>query len=216
MVEMGTKVKICGVTNLDDAELAAAGGAWAVGLVFHPASPRRCEIDTAAVIGATLKRRCEVVGVFVNAPLDEVVTTADAAGLTILQLHGEEGPAFCAEARRRTGLPVIKVARVRNFASIRALSAYKTDYHLLDSFVSGTMGGTGERFDWKLAAEHPRVPPVLVSGGIKPDNVRELIETVRPFAVDVATGVEAAPGRKDPDRLAALFEAVREATPAEV
>src|SRR5207249_2420872 len=93
MVEMRTKLKICGITNLDDAELAAGAGAWAVGLVFHPASPRRCTADMAAVIGATLKRRCEVVGVFVNAPLDEVAATADAAALTIVQLHGEEGPA---------------------------------------------------------------------------------------------------------------------------
>jgi phosphoribosylanthranilate isomerase len=216
MVEMGTKLKICGITNLDDAELAAGAGAWAVGLVFHPASPRRCATDMAAVIGATLKRRCEVVGVFVNAPLDEVAATADAAALTIVQLHGEEGPAFCAEARRRTGLPVIKVARVRNSASIRSLAAYKTDYHLLDAFVPGKVGGTGERFDWTLAAEHPGVPPVLVSGGIRPDNVREAIETVRPFAIDVASGVEVVPGRKDPERLEALFEAVREATPAEV
>jgi phosphoribosylanthranilate isomerase len=213
---MGTRVKICGVTNLDDAELAAGAGAWAVGLVFHPASPRFCASDTATVIGATLKRRCEVAGVFVNAPLDEVVGTADSAGLTILQLHGDEGPAFCAEARRRTGLPVIKAVRVRDPASIRALAAFKTDYHLLDSFVSGTVGGTGERFDWRLAAEHPGMPPVLVAGGIRPDNVHEVIETVRPFGIDVASGVEAAPGRKDPDRLKALFDAVREAAPAEV
>jgi phosphoribosylanthranilate isomerase len=216
MVEMETKVKICGITNLDDAELAAGAGAWAVGLVFHPASPRRCSSDTAAVIGATLKRRCEVVGVFVNAPLDELVATADSAALTIVQLHGEEGPAFCAEVRRRTGLPVMKVARVRDAASIRALAAYKTDYHLLDAYVPAKAGGTGERFDWTLAAEHSGVPPLLVSGGVTPDNVREAIVTLRPFGVDVSSGVEVVPGRKDPERLAALFEAVREATPAEV
>jgi phosphoribosylanthranilate isomerase len=216
MVEMETKVKICGVTNLDDAELAVAAGAWAVGLVFHPASPRRCTSDAAAVIGATLKRRCEVAGVFVNAPLDEVVATAEGAGLTLLQLHGEEGPAYCAEARRRTGLPVIKAARVRYSSSIRSLAAYKTDYHLLDAFVPGNVGGTGERFDWTLAAEHPGLPPVLVSGGITAENVHEAIETMRPFGIDVASGVEAVPGRKDRDRLIALFEAVREAAPAEV
>jgi phosphoribosylanthranilate isomerase len=216
MVEMSTRVKICGITNLDDAELAVAAGAWAVGLVFHPASPRRCSSDAAAVIGAALKRRSEVVGVFVNAPLDEIAATADAAALTILQLHGDEGPAFCAEARRRTGLQVIKVARVRDAASVRALAAYKTDYHLLETFVPGVVGGTGKRFDWRLAAEHPGVPPMLMSGGIGPDNVHELLETVRPFAIDVASGVEDAPGRKDPDRLEALFEAVREAAPAEV
>jgi phosphoribosylanthranilate isomerase len=216
MIQMRTRVKICGVTSLHDAELAVAAGAWAVGLVFHPTSPRCCPGDTAAVIGAALKRRCEVAGVFVNAPLDEVVETADAVQLTMLQLHGEEGPAYCAEARRRSGLPVIKAARVRDAASIRALAAYKTEYHLLDAYVPGVAGGTGKRFDWGLAAEHPHVPPLVVSGGIGPDNVEEAIVAVRPFAIDVASGVESAPGRKDPDRLEALFEAVREAAPAEV
>jgi phosphoribosylanthranilate isomerase len=213
---METRVKICGITNLDDAEVAAGAGAWAVGLVFDPPSPRRCPSDAAAVIGAALKRRCEVVGVFVNAPLGEVVATADSAALTIVQLHGEEGPAFCAEVRRRTGLPVIKAARVRDAASIRALAPYKIDFHLLDAHVPGKPGGTGERFDWMLAAEHPGVPPLLLAGGITPENAREAIETVRPFGIDVSTAVEIVPGRKDPERLAALFEAVREATPAEV
>jgi phosphoribosylanthranilate isomerase len=140
----------------------------------------------------------------------------ESAGLSMVQLHGEEGPAFCAEVRRRTGLPVIKVARVRDAASIRKLAAYKTDYHLLDAYVPGQAGGTGVSFDWTLAAEHPRVPPLLVSGGITPENVRAAIATVRPFGVDVSSSIEMVPGRKDPERLAALFEAVREATPAEV
>ena len=210
------KVKICGNTTLADAELAVSCGAWAVGVIFHPQSPRRCDLDTAAAIGAALKRRCEVVGVFVNAPLEDVVRTAEAAELTMVQLHGEEGPAYCQEVGRRTGTRVIKAARVRDASQVRALLAHHTDVHLLDAYVEGAHGGTGERFDWRLAAEHPGKPPLLLSGGIAADNVREAIEVVRPFGLDVASGVEAAPGRKDPERMQALFEAVREAAPAGV
>jgi phosphoribosylanthranilate isomerase len=211
---MTAKVKICGVTSLEDAQLAASLGAWAIGVVFHPESPRRCERDDAAAIATALKRRAEVVGVFVNAPLDEVVASAEAVGLTMLQLHGSEGPSYCAEASRRSGLPVIKAARVRNAASIRALSAFHTDFHLLDAHVPGKAGGTGESFDWSLAAEHAATPPFLLSGGLRPDNVREAIDVAAPFAVDVASGVEAEPGRKDPEKLASFFAAVGASAPA--
>jgi phosphoribosylanthranilate isomerase len=213
---LDTKVKICGVTNLDDAELAVSSGAWAVGLVFHPASPRRCELDAAALIGTTLRRRVEIVGVFVNPPLDELVGIAEAAGLTMLQLHGEEGPAFCEEARRRTGLKVIKAARVRDSSQVRALASYHTDFHMLDSYVPGLAGGTGKSFDWTLTREHPGLPPVILSGGLDATNVRDAIAEVRPFAVDSASGVESAPGRKDAERVRALFEAVAETAPTGV
>jgi phosphoribosylanthranilate isomerase len=215
MVAMNPKVKICGVTSLEDAELAVALGAWAVGLIFHPDSPRRCELDTAPAITSALKRRAEVAGVFVNAPLDELVAVADKAGLTMLQLHGDEGPSYCQEAKRRTGLKVMKAARVRDASAIRALSAYATDFHLLDAHVPGMAGGTGERFDWSLAAEHPREPPLVLSGGLTADNVVGAIELVRPFAVDVASGVESAPGRKDAVKLREFFAAV-ESVPASV
>jgi phosphoribosylanthranilate isomerase len=215
-IAMSTKIKICGLTSLHDAELAASGGAWAVGLVFHPESPRRCDPEMAAEIGAALKRRTEVVGVFVNAPLDEVVAAVESCSLTIVQLHGEEGPLYCEEARRRSGAKVIKAARVRSAAEVRTLSAYKTDYHMLDAYVPGQPGGTGQRFDWSLAADHPGRPPLLLSGGIRPDNVAEAVELVRPFAVDVSSGVEASPGRKDPGKLRELFKAVHEAAPARV
>jgi phosphoribosylanthranilate isomerase len=216
MSEVSTKVKICGVTNLGDAELALSCGAWAIGLVFYPESPRRCEEEVAAEIGAVLKRRAELVGVFVNAPLDELVAAVEESSLTMVQLHGDEGPLYCEEARRRSGAKVIKAARVRDLAQIRALSAYKTDYHLLDAFVPGRPGGTGQRFDWSLAAEHPRRPPFVLSGGISPHNVAEAVALVRPFAVDVASGVESSPGRKDPEKLKAFFRAAREAAPAGV
>src|SRR6185437_14967836 len=111
-----TRIKFCGITHLDDAERAVAAGAWAIGLIFWPRSPRRCEPGAAVEIAATVKRRVEVAGVFVNATLDHVAETADAVGLTLLQLHGDEGPAYCAEAARRTGCKVIKAARVRSGA----------------------------------------------------------------------------------------------------
>jgi phosphoribosylanthranilate isomerase len=211
---MSVKVKICGVTSMADAELGALHGAWAIGMVFHPESPRACDPAVAAEIGTALKRRLEVVGVFVNAPLDELVDLAESASLSMLQLHGEEGPAYCQEAARRTGLKVIKAARVRDTSTVRGLQAYHTDFHMLDAYVPGVAGGTGKRFDWSLAGAHPGTPPVILSGGITPENVTEAISTVNPYAVDTATGVEQAPGRKDPDKVKLLFEAVRYSAPA--
>jgi phosphoribosylanthranilate isomerase len=203
-----TKVKICGITNVEDARTAVGLGAWALGMIFHQDSPRRCDLEEAAAIAAVLRRKVELAGVFVNAPLDEVMAVLDSVPLTIVQLHGDEGPAYCDEARRRTGVKLMKVARVRDGAAVRALSAYHTDFHLMDSHVPGTWGGTGQRFDWKLAAEHPRQPPLVLSGGLDANNVAEAIEVARPFAVDVASGVEAEPGRKDPAKLRRFFEAV--------
>jgi phosphoribosylanthranilate isomerase len=146
--------------------------------------------------------------VFVNPTLDEVARTADAVGLTMLQLHGEEGPAFCSEVGRRTGCKVIKAARVRSGADIQALAQFHTDYHLLDSYTRGVPGGTGETFQWEIARHHRGSVPVILSGGLNPDNVAEAIGVVRPFAVDVASGVELKPGRKDPDKLRAFAAAV--------
>ncbi len=207
---MAPKIKFCGITSPRDAERAASAGAWAIGLIFWPYSPRRCELDAAAEIAASVKRKVEVAGVFVNATLEEVASTADAVGLTMIQLHGDEGPSFCGEVARRTGCKVIKAMRVRSRADIQALTQFHTDYHLLDSHVPGLPGGSGETFAWELARAREggdRIPLIL-SGGLKPDNVAEAIEAVRPFAVDVASGVERAPGRKDPEKLAAFVAAV--------
>jgi phosphoribosylanthranilate isomerase len=208
-----TKIKFCGITNLDDAERAIAAGAWAIGLIFWPRSPRRCEPDAAAQIAAAAKRRVEVAGVFVNATLGHVAETADAVGLTLLQLHGDEGPVYCAEAARRTGCKVIKAARVRSGADVQALSAFHTDYHLLDSFTAGVPGGTGETFSWEIASAHRGRMPVILSGGLTPDNVAAAIAAVHPYAVDVASGVELRPGRKDPQKLQAFADAVRSTVP---
>ena len=207
------KIKFCGLTSLADAQLAAQAGAWAIGLIFWPRSPRRCAPEAAAEIAGALRRRVEVAGVFVNATLDHVAQIADAVGLTMLQLHGDEGPSYCAEAARRTGCKVIKAARVRSRADIQALASFHTDYHLLDSYVPGLPGGTGEAFAWELARAHKGPAPVILSGGLNAGNVGEAIAAVSPFAVDVASGVEASPGHKDPARLEAFTAAVLEAGP---
>ncbi|HUA44108.1 MAG TPA: phosphoribosylanthranilate isomerase [Solirubrobacteraceae bacterium] len=211
-----TEIKFCGLTNLDDAERAVATGAWAIGLVFWPNSPRRCELDDAVEIAGAVRRRVEVAGVFVNATLDRVTATAEAVGLTMLQLHGDEGPAYCSEAARRTGCKVIKAVRVRSGADVRALAAFHTDYHLLDSYTAGVPGGTGETFAWEIARSRRSRVPVILSGGLNPDNVADAIAAVRPFAVDVASGVERAPGVKDHEKLEAFAAAVRAVEAVEV
>jgi phosphoribosylanthranilate isomerase len=203
-----TRVKACGITNLEDAHLAVGLGAWALGLIFWPDSPRRCQGEEAEEIGAALKRRVELAGVFVNATLDEVAGRADRAGLTILQLHGDEGPAYCAEAARRTGCKVMKASRVKDAAAVRDLGRFHTDLHLLDAYLPGTRGGTGESFNWELARLHRGPAGVVLSGGLTPHNVGEAIAAARPFAVDSASGTEAEPGRKDPAKLEAFFRAV--------
>jgi phosphoribosylanthranilate isomerase len=203
-----TRIKICGVSDPGDARRVADLGAWALGMIFWPDSPRACSLAAAEEIGAMLHRRLELAGVFVNAPLDEVAEVADHAGLTMLQLHGDEGPAYCREAARRTGAKVMKAARVRDAAQVHDLQRFRTDFHLLDAYSPRSPGGTGESFDWELARRHPPRPPVVLSGGLTPDNVGAAIEAARPFAVDVASGTEAAPGRKDPAKLTAFARAV--------
>ena len=208
-----TKIKFCGITNLQDAERALEAGAWAIGLIFWPSSPRRCAFADAVEIAASVKRRVEVAGVFVNATLDHVAETADAVGLTVLQLHGDEGPAYCAEAARRTGCKVINAVRVRSGADVQGLTAFHTDFHLLDSYTAGVPGGTGETFAWEIARAHRGIVPVILSGGLTAENVGSAIAAVRPFAVDVASGVEQRPGKKDPHKLQAFTAAVRAAAP---
>jgi phosphoribosylanthranilate isomerase len=205
---MTTRIKFCGVSDPADARRVAELGAWALGMIFWPGSPRACTLDDAEAIGGELHRRLELVGVFVNAPLDEVAATADLCRLSMLQLHGDEGPAYCREAARRTGAKVMKAARVRDAAQVHDLQRFHTDFHLLDAYSPRGPGGTGESFDWELARLHPKRPPVVLSGGLTPDNVGAAIDTGRPFAVDVASGTEAAPGRKDPAKLTAFAGAV--------
>ena len=129
------KVKICGITRLEDAEAAVSAGAWAVGLNHSSESPRQIDLDAAEEVGRRLQRRCEVAGVFVNAPIDDIVLAVERERLTLVQLHGEEGPSFCAEVGRKTGCKVIKAFRVKNPGDVAAARAYRTDFHLLDAFA---------------------------------------------------------------------------------
>jgi phosphoribosylanthranilate isomerase len=206
------RVKICGITNLDDAAEAVRLGAWAVGLIHYKESPRAVGSAEAVRIAAAFRRKCEVVGVFVNPELDEVAKAVEDAGLSMVQLNGEEGPAFCAEVARRTGVKTIKAIHVASAADVHAAAALRTDFHLFDRRGDGLWGGTGESFDWGLLREHRSEVPAIVAGGLRPDNVAEAIAVTHPYAVDVASGVEAEPGRKDHAAMTAFFEAAQAAS----
>jgi phosphoribosylanthranilate isomerase len=206
------RVKICGVTNLDDAAEAVRLGAWAVGLIHYEQSPRRVEPAEAAAIAAAFRRKCEVVGVFVNPELEDVAKAVEDSALTMVQLNGEEGPSFCAEVARKTGVKVIKAIHVSSAADIHAAEAFRTDLHLFDRRSGGLWGGTGESFDWSLMRDRRSGVPAIVAGGLRPDNVAEAIAVAHPYAVDVASGVEAEPGRKDHAAMAAFFDAAKAAS----
>lgn len=210
------RVKVCGLTNLRDAELAVELGAWALGLIFYEGSPRACSESEAQRIARKLRRRVEICGVFVNPSLERLAGASEALGLSMLQLHGEEGPAFCAEAKRRSGARVIKAARASGPGDIRNLERFHVDFHLLDAHHPVLRGGTGETFDWALAGARRSAVPLILSGGLTPQNVAAAIAQANPYAVDTASGTEAAPGRKDEAKLGAFFAAVADARlPAE-
>jgi phosphoribosylanthranilate isomerase len=205
---MPTAVKICGITRPEDALAAARCGAHAIGLVFYRPSPRYVTPEKARDIIRMLPPFVTTVGLFVDAPAGEVSDVLSVAPVNLLQFHGAETPEFC----RRFGLPYLKAVRVR--AGVDLLQ-YASDYHdakalLLDAFVDGTHGGTGETFDWNLV---PRgLPlPVVLSGGLDAANVTEAIRKVRPWAVDVSSGVETGKGIKDPAKIAAFMSGVRNA-----
>jgi phosphoribosylanthranilate isomerase len=203
------KIKHCGLTSLRDAQLAIEAGAWALGMILWPRSPRACDETEAVRIASAFRRGGpELVGVFVNPTLDEIAHAADAIGLTMLQLHGDEGPVFCAEVARRTGCRVIKATAVRGNSDMQAIEAFHTDFHLLDAHVPGQRGGTGETFDWELVSHRRSKIPLILSGGLKAGNVAAAIAATRPFAVDVASGTESSPGVKDPEKLIAFGAAV--------
>jgi len=209
-----TRAKICGIARPEDAELAAGLGAWAIGLIRWEGSPRACDPATAAEIVAGLRRRVACVGVFVNATLEDIARETDAIPYSHVQLHGDEGPAFCTEVARRTGCKVIKAARVASAGDIRDLERFHTDLHLLDTAVEGLRGGSGRTWDWGLLAGRRSKTPFLLSGGLTPDNVADAIAVAHPWGVDVASGTEASPGVKSPEKLEAFFAAVTEADEA--
>lgn len=205
-------MKICGITNLDDAAEAVRLGAWAIGLIHFAESPRAVEAAEAVRIAAAFRRKCEVVGVFVNPELGEVAKAVEDEGLTMVQLNGEEGPSFCGEVARKTGLKVIKAVHVSSAADIHAAEVSRTDFHLFDKGAKGLFGGSGESFDWGLLAERRSQVPAILAGGLRPENVGEAIAVTHPYAVDVASGVEAEPGRKDHAAMTAFFEAAQGAS----
>lgn len=206
-----TWVKFCGITNVEDAELCAGHGAWALGMIFVPSSPRRCKQGEAARIVGALQRKVELVGVFQNATLDHVVHTAESLRLTMVQLHGEEGPSYADEVHRRTGAKVVKAVRVASRADVVSLQPFRTDFHLLD-------GAGGATFEWSLVREHRSDVPIITAGGLTPENVGDAIRATEPYAVDVASGIEVMgshPPRKDPAKVAA-FAAAAAAAGAQV
>ena len=200
-------MKICGVTRIEDALAAAHHGAHAIGLVFYKPSPRYVDPDTAARIVRALPPFVTPVGLFVDAPENEVREIAQRAGLQLIQFHGAETPALCA----RIGLPYMKAVRVRPGVD---LLQYARDFEsaqalLLDAYQEGLHGGTGATFDWALIP--PSLPlPIVLSGGLNPDNVRDAVRAVRPWAVDVSSGVEASKGIKDEAKIAAFISGVRD------
>jgi phosphoribosylanthranilate isomerase len=201
------RVKFCGITNIDDAAEAVRLGCWAIGLIHFDGSPRHVEAGVAAQIAAAFRRKCEVVGVFVNPTLEEVARAVENEGLTMVQLNGKEGASFCSEVARRAGVKVAKAVHVASAADIHAAEAFRTDFHLFDRASKGQWGGTGESFDWELLRGHRSEVPAILAGGLRPDNVAEAVSIAHPYAVDVASGVEAEPGRKDHAAMAAFFEA---------
>jgi phosphoribosylanthranilate isomerase len=201
-----TRIKICGVTSAEDARVAADLGADAIGLVFYAPSPRGLSLDSARAIIAATPPFVTVVGLFVDHAQDYVEAVLQRCALGLLQFHGDETPEFC----RRFGLPYVKAARVRADAD---LVQYLARYHdaqgwLLDAYHDRLYGGTGETFDWKLI---PRdlAKPIILSGGLTPDNVGAAVRQVRPWAVDVSSGVEAAKGIKDAAKIAAFIAGVK-------
>ncbi|MGH2905623.1 MAG: phosphoribosylanthranilate isomerase [Solirubrobacterales bacterium] len=208
--EAMTKVKICGLRREEDAALAVQLGAWALGMIMWPASPRYCEPERAAAIADAHGRSAEIAGVFVDQKLDEVVGLTGELGLSIVQLHGSEGQQYCEVVAQRTGARVIKAFRVRDRSIHSELGKFwDVNFHLLDSYKAGVPGGTGETFDWRFLDAGSRRVPLILSGGLNPENVALAIETLHPYAVDVASGVELEPGVKDPEKMRAFFEAVR-------
>jgi phosphoribosylanthranilate isomerase len=201
-----TRVKVCGVTRSDDAALAADLGASAIGMIFWPDSPRCLDVSRAREIVAAVPPFVSAVGVFVDQPIDEVTAIADAVGLSAIQLHGREDADRYAVVGRR----LIKAVGVRDgTAEAEAMAVPARATVLLDALDPVRRGGTGRAIDWTVAATIARRRPVILSGGLNPENVQTALRAVAPYAVDVSSGVESAPGRKDATKLRAFFAAVR-------
>lgn len=208
----GVRIKVCGITRLEDALLAAELGAWAVGFVFHRESPRAARPERVGEITRELPAELETVGVFVNLPSREVERMARLSGVGIAQLHGNESPEELRELEA-SGLRTIRALRLREATQLAELERFTPSRgFLIDAAVEGRYGGTGEPADWRLARQaraRVRGAPLILSGGLRPENVAAAIASVEPWAVDVASGVEECPGIKSAAKMREFFEAVR-------
>lgn len=202
----GVKVKLCGFTRAPDVEAAVGLGADALGFNFWPGSKRYLPPERARALVRLLPPGVAAFGLFVNPTRDELLAALETSGVGVAQLHGDEPPALC------LGLPVpvVKAVRVRDGHSLAALASYEVEAFLLDSASPG-FGGSGETFDWGLAAEAARAVPLWLAGGLDPSNVALAVRTVRPLGVDVASGVESAPGVKDVEKMRSFIAAARAA-----
>ena len=209
-----TAVKICGVTRVEDARAAALAGADFVGINFWPRSKRHVAIEEAAPLArAGRVRGAMIVGVFVDAGAAEIARAVEATGLDVIQLHGDESPGFCAEVRAMTGRRIWKALPVASAADVEGIERWPVAAVLLDAATPGR-GGSGQTIDWAVAARAAEsTMPIVLAGGLAPGNVAAAIAAVKPWAVDVASGVESAPGMKDPGKVAAFVRAVRELPP---
>jgi len=199
---------MCGITSVGDAEAAVEAGADALGLMFYPGSPRRISLATAQAIERQLPPFIIRVGVFADPAPEDVLSAMHQCGLNLLQFHGQETPEFCGQF----GIMTMKAFRIRDAHSLREIPNYQTDAFMLDSYVAGKAGGTGETFNWELAVEAGKFgKPIFLAGGLTPENVADAVRTVRPFGVDVSSGVEKAPGKKDPKKMRDFIAAVRSA-----
>ena len=208
MAERGeklTKIKICGITNLEDALAAVEFGADAIGFAFVPNTPRYVEPAKAEGIIAQLPPFVTTVGLFVNESEEHIRRVADQCKLNVLQLHGQEPPDFCLLFNRK----VIKAFRIKDKESLINLPKYTVSAYLLDTYVKGAMGGTGVTFDWKLASDAKKYGLVILAGGLNPENVAQAIQQVRPYGVDVSSGVEAKPGKKNHRKMKDFIEAAK-------
>jgi len=200
MADYTPRVKICGITTVEDGLHAARCGADALGLVFYPKSSRCVTPEQARKIIEALPPLVTTIGLFVNHSAVEIADIARFCGLDVLQLHGDETPEQCQLPPWR----VVKALRVRDEDSLAELAAYRVSALLLDTWRPDSYGGTGHRFNWQLAVQAAQQRPIILAGGLTPANVAEAVRTVRPYGVDVSSGVESAPGRKDPELVAAF------------